>query len=191
MKLAQQLRAQHVKRWGIVQVAREQTIAEHMYGVAVIAGHLATQMRWPGLDDPSRQLMLLRWALGHDLIEVLTGDLASPFKSQAKMLNSTFVEQVEDSMSMWCGNWRNKVRDTEIEMIVKLADMIEALNFIGDCGLGSHAREVEVDIRVRMTDMVYEYDKQYPHLRVLSAVAFTCNDLGHAFQPAYLEKGEW
>lgn len=191
MKLAQQMRAQHVKRWGIVQVAREQTIAEHMYGVAVIAGHLATQMRWPGLDDPLRQLMLLRWALGHDLIEVLTGDLASPFKSQAKMLNRTFVEQVEDSMSMWCGNLRNKVRDTEVEMIVKLADMIEALNFIVDNGIGQHAREVEVDIRVRMTDMVFEYEKKYPELRIPSAVAFTCNDLGFAFDAAYLKKGEW
>jgi 5'-deoxynucleotidase len=189
MKLNEQMRAQHVKRWGIVQVAREQTIAEHMYGVAVIAGHLATRLGWEGLKNPERQLTLLRWALSHDLIEVLTGDLASPFKSQAKMLNDVFVEQVEGSMSPWYAAMRARVADPEVEMIVKLADMIEALNFITDNGLGQHAvRQVESDIRTRLTDMIREYSKTFPQFRIQAAVDATFGELGLYFS---MKKGQW
>jgi hypothetical protein len=189
MKLNEQMRAQHVKRWGIVQVAREQTIAEHMYGVAVIAGHLAIKMGWEGLEDPERQLTLLRWSLSHDLIEVLTGDLASPFKSQAKMLNDAFVEQVENSMSPWYAGVRARVADPEVEMIVKLADMIEALNFITDNGLGQHAiRQVEGDIRARLTDMIAAYGKTFPQFRIQAAVKATFDELGLYFAT---KKGQW
>jgi 5'-deoxynucleotidase len=189
MKLNEQMRAQHVKRWGIVQVAREQTIAEHMYGVAVIAGDLALKMNWEGLGSAERQLELLRWALTHDLIEVFTGDLASPFKSQAKMLNGAFIEQVEGMMSPWYTTRRRRATDPEVEMIVKLADMIEALSFLTDNGLGQHAtKQVDGDIRLRLTEMIHEYSKAFPRLPVAEAVAATFKELGLYFDA---KKGRW
>jgi len=44
-----------------VQTSREQTLAEHSFAVAVIAGSLAAAMRWKGLLQDSGKLKLLQW----------------------------------------------------------------------------------------------------------------------------------
>jgi 5'-deoxynucleotidase len=80
----EQLRACHVKRWHIVQTSREQTLAEHSFAVAVIAGSLAAAMRWNGLLQDSGKLKLLQWALAHDIIEVRTGRHANAVQARPR-----------------------------------------------------------------------------------------------------------
>jgi 5'-deoxynucleotidase len=179
MNLSEQLRASHVKRWHIVQTARNQTVAEHSFNVAVIAGSLAAAMHWPGLLQNSHKLELLQWALSHDMIEAVTGDIPTPFKKRlneaAGMDVVSGAEDLVDSEQM--AQYR-KIKGTVVESIVKIADLIEAIYFLSDNGIGAHASSVVGLLSHQLLVMVDEKEKEHSTLYVRQAVRGTCHSLG-------------
>lgn len=175
----EQLRACHVRRWHIVQTSREQTLAEHSFAVAVIAGSLAAAMRWNGLLQESGKLKLLQWALAHDIIEVRTGDMPTPFKRDLEAVGGKgIVEKAEDRVDADTMAAYRQVRGTEVETIVKLADQIEAIFFLQDNGVGAHAKQVLDGLRAILSDMVNEAERQFPKLSPRESVRRVCNDIG-------------
>lgn len=175
----EQLRACHVRRWHIVQTSREQTLAEHSFAVAVIAGSLAAAVRWPGLMHDTHQLRLLQWSLSHDLIEVRTGDMPTPFKRALEAVAGPgVVEKAEDHMDRDHSGAYRLVRGTEVEMIVKLADQIEAIFFLQDNGVGQHALQVLDGLRHILSEMVNDIERQYPRLEIREGVRKVCRDIG-------------
>jgi len=181
LSIYEQLRACHVKRWHIVQTSREQTLAEHSFAVAVIAGSLAAAMRWPELLHDSGKLKLLQWSLAHDIIEVRTGDMPTPFKRDLEAVGGKgIVEKAEDRVdSDTMGAYRS-VKGTDIETIVKLADQIEAIFFLQDNGVGAHAKQVLDGLRAHLSQAVNEAERMHPRLAVRDAVRRVCNDIGIA-----------
>lgn len=175
----EQLRACHVRRWHIVQTSREQTLAEHSFAVAVIAGSLAAAMRWRELLHDSGKLKLLQWSLAHDIIEVRTGDMPTPFKRELEAVGGKgIVEKAEDRVDIETMGAYRKVRGTDVETIVKLADQIEAIFFLQDNGVGAHAKQVLDGLRANLSDMVAEAERSHPQLAVREAVRRVCNDIG-------------
>ena len=175
----EQLRACHVRRWHIVQTSREQTLAEHSFAVAVIAGSLAAAMRWNGLLQESGKLKLLQWALAHDIIEVRTGDMPTPFKRDLEAVaGKGIVEKAEDRVDADTMAAYRQVRGSDIETIVKLADQIEAIFFLQDNGVGAHAKQVLDGLRAILSDMVNEAERQFPKLSPRESVRRVCNDIG-------------
>lgn len=73
-----ELRLSIVKRWGIVKVSREQSVAEHSYNVAVITKRLCVKMfeNWR-----EWYINFMVEAIEHDQDEVYTGDIPSPCKT--------------------------------------------------------------------------------------------------------------
>jgi 5'-deoxynucleotidase len=176
---AEQLRACHVRRWHIVQTSREQTLAEHSFAVAVIAGSLAAAMRYKGLMHHSLQLKLLQHALAHDLIEVRTGDMPTPFKRVLEKAGGVgIVEKAEDLVDSDHSGAMRTVEGTEIETIVKLADMVEAIYFLQDNGVGGHAKSVLDGLRMNLSLAVTDAAKQWPEMQVREGVRKVCNDIG-------------
>jgi 5'-deoxynucleotidase YfbR-like HD superfamily hydrolase len=176
---SEQLRAAHVRRWHIVQVAREQSLAEHMYCVAVIAGALAAKMNWAGLLHANKKLDLLNWALWHDIAEVRTGDMPTPFKRALESVaGEGVVEKAESFIDNDLGGMYRTVKGTEVEAIVKLADLMEALKFLGENGLGIHAQQVLEGIKSSLVHTVREYVDKYPQLRIREAVQSVGMDIG-------------
>lgn len=174
----EQLRACHVRRWHIVQTTREQTLAEHSFAVAVIAGSLAAKMRYPGLVKFETQLALLRWALYHDLMETRTGDTPTPFKRALEAASSEgVIERAERLIDPEATGAYRSVKGTEIEMIVKLADLVEAIFFLQDNGSGQHAREVLAGLHRSLTAAVDDAARAYPALLVRDAVRQVCADI--------------
>lgn len=179
LTLSEQLRAAHVRRWHIVQVAREQTLAEHSYCVAILAGALASRMKWGEFDHDTVKLRLLNWALNHDLIEVRTGDMPTPFKKALEQVAGPgVVEKAETLIDNDEGGKMRLIRGTQIEMVVKLADLLEAIKFLGENGLGDHASSVLEGIRNDFSAAVDNYEKQWPNLEVRRAAREVCNELG-------------
>lgn len=174
----EQLRACHVRRWHIVQTSREQTLAEHSFAVAVIAGSLAAAMRWNGLLQESGKLKLLQWALAHDIIEVRTGDMPTPFKRDLEAIGGKgIVEKAEDRVDADTMAAYRQVRGTEVETIVKLADQIEAIFFLQDNGYGQHAIEVLDGLRRILAQMVDEAEKRWPDLAIRAGVRAVCKEI--------------
>lgn len=178
LTLTDQLRAGHVKRWQIVQTSREQTLAEHTFHVCVLAGELALHAKWPGLNDAREQLRLLRWAMCHDLIEVKTGDLASPFKECLRQAGGEkIVEDAERIADQQYYEHHVSVRGTPIETIVKIADLIEAAYFLQDNGVGTHAQQVLRGIEKSIRELANASVEQFPELSIYFATQIVCEKI--------------
>lgn len=142
MQIETRLRASHVKRWGIVRVARQQNIAEHMYRVWLLVREFGPIV---GLDDEQQRAAEF-FALVHDLPEVETGDIATPVKSKLPPLESIEAAYCQEhaAASLACS--------PETLRLVKLCDLIEAAVFLSIEGMGRHAYEVETSIKKRIAD---------------------------------------
>ena len=158
--LEQKLRTGHVKRWQIVRVAREQTIAEHMYRVYQIAIDMCA-----GLSLGSKVLKVGQWALMHDLPEVITGDIATPTKRTMRQAvpGHDPIHHVELSLDT---GYRElylelKEHDPVCLDVVKLADLLEAINFLMVEGMGKHADEVLMGLRMAYLEKVSKCRESY------------------------------
>lgn len=121
------LRAHHIKRWTIVNVVNNQSLAEHTFNVTMIARAFAKALKVP--DDN-----LIKAALEHDLSEIVTGDLPTPTKRRMVELGSA-----PDDI------WPTPTRDlNETERkVLKMADIVDAIHFLEDHGVGKHAESVK------------------------------------------------
>jgi len=166
--LEEMMRTGHVKRWQIVRVAREQTIAEHMYRVWLITTQLCLHLSLPQQIAASANV----WSLMHDMPEVLTGDIATPAKEAMRRAipETDTIRNIELSMSdTYHAAWKSakeRVYDdlpTAYE-IVKLADLIEAQCFLGCEMIGNHAKEVYDGMCNRVQFTYKELWMKYPSL---------------------------
>lgn len=129
-------RASHIKRWHIVNTAKEQNLAEHHYNVTIIAMELHKRILG-GL--PSAQFMAA--ALFHDVSEIRYGDVPTPGK---KFLREYYQidlfdvdKEIMPELPFVCGEIGFAERE-----VIKLADLIEAAWWVRENGLGHHASVV-------------------------------------------------
>lgn len=160
--LAEKLRTGHVKRWQIVRVAREQTIAEHMYRVNRIALHIAHKFDL----TPADLDLISEWALVHDMPEVITGDIATPTKMAMRKAvpDSDPIKHIELELDVdyhylyqLC-----KTQHPIVLAIVKLADLIEAVDFLKVEALGTHAKRVQLSLQESFFDAIKAYWEEWP-----------------------------
>jgi 5'-deoxynucleotidase YfbR-like HD superfamily hydrolase len=163
LTLKQQLRTGHVKRWQIVRVAREQTIAEHMYRVYLVTKEICSRLKVSLIEEARA----IEWALAHDLTEVITGDVATPTKRMIE-------ERAGDpdlmlNIELWLDEptrklYRKIEQDYPIALrIVKLADDIEAVDFLSVEGMGGHASEVKRLIDKKIDDQIESAKTRHPN----------------------------
>lgn len=152
LTLSELLRCQHVKRWHIVRVAREQTVAEHQWAVAMIARVIADRLH----VEPAH---LLEWSLWHDVPEVVIGDLPTPMSEAVGHL----LEQAEAGVSeKWTSLRVSVPPDSLTATIVKLADLIEAITFLHIDGIGDYARSVRRRLYSSLQQKVAEARDRFP-----------------------------
>lgn len=129
-------RATDVRRWGLVKTARPQSLAEHSYQVAMIAARLC-QLYKVGEEVTCKAVW---YALVHDLPEVLTGDIATPFKDLLGPGVREQIQQFEDRVRVMGAPVHEE--DAHARMIVKLADILEAIAFLHQNAPTDHGRVV-------------------------------------------------
>lgn len=132
------LRNNHVTRWHMVDTVKTQSVAEHSFNVAVLAGFLAKKKGLP--------LQEVTWAaLYHDVGEALTGDVPSHLKRVI-----SYKDPIEDKLT-YLGQ-KLQTEDPKIKEIIKMADLIDAVHFLGRYGIGIHAEQVMSEIAALITD---------------------------------------
>jgi 5'-deoxynucleotidase YfbR-like HD superfamily hydrolase len=153
-------RTAHVKRWQIVRVAREQNLAEHTFMVMLIAEE-ASKVIGLHLSNENR-LMLIDWAIHHDIIEVVTGDLNTVIKSRIR--GKAGKQMIDDIESGICDRYDALKRDTPplLKAVVKCADLIEAIAFLVNEGVGDHAKRVKIGIEDALVSLIGENSKTWP-----------------------------
>jgi 5'-deoxynucleotidase len=176
MKAGEWLRASYTKRWTIINTTRTQTVAEHSFNVVGVAMRLARNIDWNGIMHHSDHLKLVSWALGHDIVEVYTGDIPTPFK-RALEQNGANVLAAEEQFLKEYGGMAREADGTVYGMIVKLADMLEAVWFLKDHGVGAHAERVLHGLYDNLYDMVDTFEKEFPELKVRYGVTLTMKEM--------------
>lgn len=144
-------RLRHVKRWGIVHTATTQSVAEHAGLVAIYVTRILAlaDLR----VDPDTRALMLEWALWHDMPEVYTGDIPTPFKHS---LGKSAIHKAEN---MVCPEHADLLRrvlahphSKTILAVVKLADIVEAVLYLQTDGLGAQAAAVKSELQNLMVD---------------------------------------
>lgn len=167
LTLADLARSGHVTRWHSVRTARDQTLAEHHYMVTRIANRLAKDIFGPDLSD-SGLLRIMEYASLHDTPELLMGDLPSPLKRHIEFHCGDAIENpieaIEKEIAPWLYEMKERLRATNPEflLIIKLADIIDALVFIIDEGIGDHAKQVVQILYSMLEEKLKEGMTEFP-----------------------------
>lgn len=127
IKICEAMRAQHIKRWAMVDVSRPQSVAEHSYNVCLIAVDYCRRLGLCRLRDE-----VIVASLSHDLFEVFTGDIPTPVKK---------VYGVDDGQFHFNGI-SPELYTQEVLDLVKAADTIEAAIYLKNYGRGRYASRV-------------------------------------------------
>ena len=138
------LLAQNIARWTIVSTIQKQSLAEHLFNVTMIARNIATEANMP--DDK-----IIKYALDHDLDEIMTGAIPSPAKERMN-LGSDY-------------SGKSKQQCSEEEMIVvKAADLIDAWLFIKYNSHDRHGRQVRKYMERKINNFLESVRGSHPTL---------------------------
>jgi 5'-deoxynucleotidase len=141
MRLRDIGRMGHVKRWQIVAVSREQTLADHTALVAMYSMRIYHSLPLRN-RSAAEECGLLLWALHHDLPEVFTGDVSTPTKRAIGIWGRNGLEALEQKAGPVYQHLQRQHEKGLIGRIVKLADVLDASVFLWSFGIGDHAQEV-------------------------------------------------
>lgn len=153
----------HVQRWHASHVTRPQTLAEHVCLVSMYA-HRLLQKISPNHSE-SDALALVLYALFHDLSESVLGDMPTPSK---RYLESMFpmgqspLDELEERVCPEQAKYSQAVKGTYLAHIGKLADILDAMHFIGLEGKGPRGEMVFKGRMKAYEDLVVKAKSQFP-----------------------------
>jgi hypothetical protein len=118
------LKLSHVPRWAIIDVLKDQSVADHTFRVMAIGKEFLDKMN-TGIEVRD----FLQVALLHDIDEANTGDIPTPCKDKK-------VPRVNDLPN--------------VELVLKIADVIEAISYVERYGVNPD--RVAEDLRAHLRD---------------------------------------
>lgn len=135
------MKLQSIKRWGIIDMIRDQTVAEHSYNVTMICLMIINRIPMSSRHNNLKE-NIIDWALVHDLPEIVTGDIPTPFKK----LVLSCVDQYENQMFMGFSSIKKSLSPLE-KSITKIADLIDAIFFARKFCIDSKKEEIISDMK--------------------------------------------
>lgn len=135
-----------IERFHIIRMDQKQSVAEHSFFVTLLSMRIAGAIGAP-------VGRVVQWALLHDAEEAWTGDIPSPVKANS-LIDFPIKEMMGD---MYVGNVSPITRH-----IVKLADMAEAIKYLGRNGKSRHAQLVEHNLRDRLWELAGTVIDEHP-----------------------------
>ena len=169
MKLADYYRSGDVYRWQIVKTARQQSVAEHSFHVAILATRLYDRLMetmdigyygesWERVHERN---LVMQWALFHDMPEVLTGDVATPFKLAIRKAGVDPFSVVEGLVSDEYKKLKEQVDHSElVQRVVKIADTLESIKFLSQNAVTAHGHSVRLSIEKRLNEYVEQTERK-------------------------------
>ena len=126
-KLAALMTGGAVKRYHTAHTIRQQTVADHSHGVAMVVLTLR----------PLASAALIKAALTHDLAESVTGDIPAPAKWRCSGLKCNLEEMEREFDAKWEVDW---VLTDDEKHLLKWADMAELVVFcLNEYHMGNRA----------------------------------------------------
>lgn len=146
------MRLSSIKRWGIVEMSRSQSVAEHSYNVAMISMSIAEKLKKSNVKVDSE--FVVTWALIHDLPEVTTGDIPTTLKAVDKFVFDRLEDELFPYFSAVKISEENKLEKT----IIKIADYIDAIQFAQKFCIDSRKEGIIFEMIQKMDDVIFKND---------------------------------
>jgi len=150
----QVMKLSSIQRWAIIEMARPQSVAEHSYNVAMISLSMLDRMEleFPGAYSEEYRSVVMKWALCHDLTEIVTGDFPSSLKSYF----GKDISAMEKSKFPAHAALKDMVSQQDMPFrIVKAADYIDAIYFASRFCVDEGKAKIIGDMRERLYRMVF------------------------------------
>lgn len=123
---------QFASRWHTTDHNGEQTLAAHSFNVTMFSVAIAKRVMADDFTD-TLELKLMRYCLNHDVAELVTGDLPSPFKRALRKKVPEFdeiMDSIEEEIFPLAAMYKAEIKGTALVAIAKLADVLDAKHFI-------------------------------------------------------------
>jgi 5'-deoxynucleotidase YfbR-like HD superfamily hydrolase len=155
------VRLRYVYRYSTSRVSHPETVAEHMYFVALYSLMIS---KWVQTNTTLRPLIneVLSKAILHDMEEARSGDFPRPFKHSSKrlrtMLDAASREAIEqiigklmpvsgkeehvDNNRLFVEDWANAKNDSLEGRIVEFADFLSVLSFMIEEGCANGRKSI-------------------------------------------------
>lgn len=162
MRFHEFMRAGHITRWHVVSTIRQQTVAEHAYMVTVIAMELFARV--VGFDDPAEVNLLMAGALFHDAPEIRYGDIPTPGKNFIRKFlggPADLFYDMDEALMPEVPYVGGKIPERLVPFI-KLADAIEAVNWITANKAGPQAELVAKACWAHLQTLTARYTEEVP-----------------------------
>lgn len=162
----QLLKATDVKRWTIVPVTREQTVAEHSYRVWALALSLYDAMVTTNHNSFERESVGF-WALTHDADEIWTGDIPSSVKKDLEEIAPGAIKRLKEKvLSQNVPGVAAAMRgldNTFAAQVVKIAECVEALTYYNRYSYNMRDRaSINKFLRENLDNAIKGADRKYP-----------------------------
>lgn len=141
------MRLHIIKRWGIIDMSRPQSVAEHSYNVALITSAICAELE---LSRVCTQ-RCLEWALWHDMSEIHSGDIPTPAKRYLQL--NAFESK---RCPQWAEYKRSHGKDSTTINIVKIADYIDAIQFAELYCIDENRDVILFEMVSKMRDVIYD-----------------------------------
>lgn len=153
-------RSAHTVRWHIVLTNRKQTLAEHLYLTTMYTSAICDIV---GIAA-NKRMVAVDWASVHDLPELMTGDIPTPMKRKIDKMAPGVIKAIEDSVDDGISRVRDAIEGTELEVVVKIADLFDSIKFLSVEGIGEHAATVCNEMQERLYTILRKAADDYPTL---------------------------
>tara|TARA_R110000744_G_C19371646_1_gene562790 strand:+ start:22958 stop:23494 length:537 start_codon:yes stop_codon:yes gene_type:complete len=144
------MRLSNLKRWGIVEMSRSQSVAEHSYNVAMIAAYIVDRLPNEARPAGLREAVT-NWSLVHDLPELLTGDIPTPIKEEI----GEALKKAERKLFPQIMMYKDNVGKLGLA-ICKVADLMEAIQFANRFCVDSRKKEIIDEMVWKMEEVATE-----------------------------------
>lgn len=156
-----------IKRWVKIEMAREQSVAEHSHNVGILALSLYDFMQQDVPHNSFERAALMEWAPIHDLDEIETGDIPADFKNAVRAIAGEKVvdEAVDGIMVARAPSYlahKRGLKDSYPYDLVKIADKLEEIIFNHQYGRDSRAYGAQVDALGLLRQRLLKAEKSHP-----------------------------
>lgn len=166
------LRLTEVSRWGIVSTSRQQSVGEHSYRVCLIAVALYDYMMDGTQHNSFERQEVAMLSMLHDVMEILSGDIPSTFKRTLEGMYPGLHEVVlskaagerPDTAKLYelASSAERGARNSGVEAIVKVADLLERILYINVYGTNDPLRKqvlafTQEDLDTKLNDYKIRY----------------------------------